>query len=189
MSMISISDEPALPKRRVTLKKWAPEEVDILVARADAYRNKGKRVRWRAIAAETGHHESSCTQKYHQLRKRAADLAARAEIDRRLAEEERKVVLRPPEPRHVPLPVRVQNPEVGVGTSTAKLVMDAQLRARIEVQGITAGLLGDPMPGRSALDKMRAGIVDDPLLPAYHTRFEGAQASRPKITLATGPLR
>jgi len=37
--------------------------------------------------------------------------------------------------------------------SRCALLIDAELRARIEVQGITAGLLGDPLPGRSALDR------------------------------------
>lgn len=37
--------------------------------------------------------------------------------------------------------------------STAALIADAELRTRIALQGITAGLLGDPLPGRSALDR------------------------------------
>lgn len=40
--------------------------------------------------------------------------------------------------------------------STAILVADAELRARIALQGLTAGLLGDPLPGRSALDERKA---------------------------------
>lgn len=69
-------------------------------------------------------------------------------------------------------------------TSTAKLVMDAELRSRIEVQGITGGLLGDPMPGRSALDRKRAGEIESP------TWMDGRAARFiPKITLPTGPLR
>jgi hypothetical protein len=35
------------------------------------------------------------------------------------------------------------------------LVADAELRARIETLGPTGGLLGDPLPGRSALDEKR----------------------------------
>lgn len=33
------------------------------------------------------------------------------------------------------------------------------LLARVAAQGVTAGLLGDPPPGRSALDKKRAGLA------------------------------
>lgn len=40
--------------------------------------------------------------------------------------------------------------------STAVLLADAELRARIALQGLTAGLLGDPLPGRSALDERKA---------------------------------
>lgn len=69
-------------------------------------------------------------------------------------------------------------------TSTAKLVMDAELRSRIEVQGVTAGLLGDPMPGRSALDRKLAGEVDASPPPDRRTCQFG-----PPVTLATGPLR
>jgi hypothetical protein len=39
---------------------------------------------------------------------------------------------------------------------TSALVTDAELRSRIQSQGITAGLLGDPPAGRSALDQKRA---------------------------------
>ena len=41
--------------------------------------------------------------------------------------------------------------------STWSLRTDAELRSRIELVGITAGRLGDPLPGRSALDRKRAG--------------------------------
>lgn len=57
-------------------------------------------------------------------------------------------------------PVRVTNPDAPfnrTNTSTAKLVLDAELRARIEVLGATGGLLGDPLPGRSALDRRIEG--------------------------------
>jgi hypothetical protein len=48
-------------------------------------------------------------------------------------------------------------PSRAVKTST--LVADSELRARIEMVGITAGLLGDPLPGRSALDQMRKALA------------------------------
>lgn len=41
--------------------------------------------------------------------------------------------------------------------STATLLADAELRARIATKGLTAGLLGDPPPGRSALDERNGG--------------------------------
>jgi hypothetical protein len=39
--------------------------------------------------------------------------------------------------------------------STSVLIADADLRGRIATQGLTAGLFGDPPPGRSALDQKR----------------------------------
>lgn len=71
--------------------------------------------------------------------------------------------------------------------STAVLVADAELRARIAVLGLTAGLLGDPLPGRSALDMRLAG-VPEPATPADH-REVALRRLRPTITLAKEPLR
>jgi hypothetical protein len=60
---------------------------------------------------------------------------------------------------------------------------------RAEHLTLTSALLGDPLPGRSALDRRRAGIGDDELPSSYHTRWESRIANRPKITLATEPMR
>ena len=56
----------------------------------------------------------------------------------------------------------------------------------VEYKTLTAAFFRDPPPGRSALDKRNAGIGDD-LPPSNHC--EVYYASRPKITLATEPLR
>lgn len=80
-----------------------------------------------------------------RLAERAAAAAARAKAAEPVAD--RKIA--PGKPTIVPDPPHARS------TSTAKLVMDAELRGRIELQGVTAGLLGDPMPGRSALDRKR----------------------------------
>jgi transposase len=56
----------------------------------------------------------------------------------------------------------------------------------VEYATLTAAFFKDPPPGRSALDKMRAGLVED-LPPSNHR--EVYYASRPKITLATEPMR
>jgi hypothetical protein len=51
-------------------------------------------------------------------------------------------------------------------------------------QTLTAELFGDPLPGRSALDRLRAGIVDEP-------DVDRRPVHRPvaPITLATEPMR
>ncbi len=56
-----------------------------------------------------------------------------------------------------PLKVTVADPPFNrPSASSWKLRTDAELRARIHLVGITAGLLGDPLPGRSALDRRNA---------------------------------
>lgn len=180
------SIEPTLPKKRIERKKWTQPEIDLLLSMVDGFKSEGIRPRWREIAAATGHHDNSCVVKYQAIRSREADLKARAEIDKRIAEREARPTFRAPDPGKLPLVARVSSPDFGVGVSTARLKADAEMRARIEILGVTGGLLGDPLPGRSVLDKRRAGIVDD-LPPSNHR--EVYYASRPKITLATEPLR
>lgn len=67
-------------------------------------------------------------------------------------------------------------------TSTAVLRFDAEIRARVTEKGVTAGLLGDPVRGRSALDRKRAGIVEP------RVRHFGEDRSIKKPTLASKPL-
>ena len=61
-----------------------------------------------------------------------------------------------PTPAPLPSPIALPASLRPRRMSTAILIADADLRARIAVQGLTAGLLGDPMPGRSALDQRKA---------------------------------
>ncbi len=68
-----------------------------------------------------------------------------------------------------------------VAVSTSLLIVDAELRSRIAVLGITGGLQGDPEPGRSALDKR--DIVEPVAPPTQGVR------SPPRVTLATAPLK
>lgn len=83
------------------------------------------------------------------------------------------------------VPARRPRDAHGMGTSTHRLMVDAELRSRIAEQGVTAGLLGDPLPGRSALDRKRAGEMT-----AEHVdRRKAAEIWRqgPPVTLAGGP--
>ena len=60
----------------------------------------------------------------------------------------------------VPQPIIQQappSPKPSRAVRNSMLEADAELLARIELVGITAGLCGDPLPGRSALDKRNAG--------------------------------
>lgn len=37
-------------------------------------------------------------------------------------------------------------------------LMEREIMSRLKPQSLTARIMGDPLPGRSALDKMRAGL-------------------------------
>lgn len=64
---------------------------------------------------------------------------------------------------HAPLPqLAAAEPPSPTRVSYSTLLADAELRARIEIRGITGGLCGDPAPGRSALDRKLAGEPDPP---------------------------
>lgn len=93
---------------------------------------------------EVGRQRSSVDIDLEAKRKRAARL-----LQASLAHAALTPAIVPP-PRQIP-------PASGASMSTAVLMLDAELRNRIAEFGITAGLLGDPPPGRSALDKKRAG--------------------------------
>lgn len=287
--------EPALPKKTIEHNRWTEREVEILISMASVFVDQGKRIRWREIAQETGHHESSCVLKYHTIRSRIAGRLARELIDADLAV---KKTLKP-EPPRARIIGPVKNPkwtaeemalleklhsdglswtEVAdrlhrtegacttkmsdIRRSRAKVTGDPPLKSRVpwseedvaelirlrevekmlwsdidkrfnraagascckyqglrrgneqvskygaggrinttEVdrlrmarralahQTLTAAFFGDPLPGYSALDKMRAGIVDEALPDRYHTRWDSRVANRPRITLATEPMR
>lgn len=139
---------------------------------------------YEVAAPLVGHSINSCRTKMSELRAPIRRAEQRnGYVARRLS------ALPPPasiakRPLAPMLPTRIDDAPHLRTTSTAKLVMDAELRSRIAVQGVTAGLLGDPMPGRSALDKQRAGIVDAPAVTNGRPREFAAP-----VTLATGPLR
>jgi hypothetical protein len=92
-----------------------------------------------------------------------------------------KLLARPPKP--APLPVAVHQAAAtkpsGRQVSTHVLIADAELRSRIALQGLTAGLFGDPLPGRSALDQRNAGDLGS--APRIDRRISG-----PKPTLSQG---
>jgi hypothetical protein len=241
--------EPALPKKTLGRNKWTDQEVDTLMSMAAEFADQQKRIRWREIAAATGHHESSCALKYHTIRSRAAGRLARELIDADQAAKQAVNAIKPVRPTSAgaypvwsadedarllkacdgdavqgikawqalaeTFPGRsfyaVRQRYLSLRNQPAGIVRDRDRMSRplrpqkrapagikahpeplpqAEYATITAAFFRDPPPGRSALDKMRAGIAEDHPLPSrYHTRWEAAQASRPKITLATEPMR
>lgn len=240
--MSELFNEPALPKKTIEHNKWTEREVGILMSMASEFTDQGKRVRWRKIAAATGHHESSCALKYHTIRSRAAGRLARELIDADLAANNHpaKPVKAPYGGKGAPVwsaeddvrllaacqgktisgeaawrkiaegfPGRsfravrqrfldLRNRAAGIKSERAfRSRARPQLRTTAEKRmafvkppppqhlTLTSALFGDPPLGRSALDKMRAGIVDAP------DPVDRRIVHRPvaPITLATEPMR
>lgn len=148
--------------RGKTKSPWTPDQLDLL------QRMIAKGYGYGYTASMVGHSLLSCRTKMSEIRSALRE----GRVIGALAP---SPVSAPPKPSRLPssapiasrplapiLPKAVAEAPYLRATSTAKFVMDAELRARIEVQGVTAGLLGDPLPGRSALDRKRAGIVEAP---------------------------
>jgi hypothetical protein len=140
-----------------------------------------------AAACSVAHHSIKTRRLCAEARDKAREIAQREQIARReawFAEAAKKPA--PPSLAEVNRRSRLASQTAprareiqgsGMAVSTSLLLIDAELRARIEILGPTGGMLGDPMPGRSALDRRRLGIPD----PAPSMQ---GQRPIPKITLA-----
>lgn len=140
--------------------RWLKPQLDLMVRLVDEAKAAGRRPNFGVIAPQVGHPISSCQQMMTRIRHarlREIALAERASADR--FERELNAKQQPPETVHPParMNIRAEAP-FSRSTSTHILVADAELRARIEVCGLTGGLFGDPIPGRSALDEKRSRL-------------------------------
>lgn len=119
---------------RIGVNPWTAEQKEKLERMAIA------RQPWDDIATECGHPKSSCQSTLSYLRRQ-----------RKLAKGE------PIRSYHkAGTPYVAPLPPTGRHRRMSTLVQDAELRARIEILGATGGLLGDPLPGRSALDQKQS---------------------------------
>ena len=130
---------------------WLPFEIDLM------RRLVANGIDYETISERVGHPALSCRSKMSEIRRNPQASEAMAERAAALPA--------PPKPRKIrnrqtirapaapPPPVDVPFTRT---TSTIRYALDAELRGRIATQGVTAGLLGDPLPGRSALDKRNA---------------------------------
>lgn len=137
--------------------QWSESEVALLI------KLKAEGKPWKFIAeALPRHSRSACEQRYYSRngRPKPAERPAARTIVVQQAKDTRTAS------RAVP---------------TSRLVIDAEIRARIELQGLTAGLLGDPPAGRSALDK-RLGGVAEPVAPPTQGRRPPAAVTLAKAS-------
>lgn len=136
--------------------RWTQQQFDLMAELRSAGAS------WGETALAVHHPISSCqqmmsNQKNARLRKalrEAADLVAAIEPASKQKGMVKPKPLRPP----VPPPKTIETDYAHSSISTAKLIMDAELRGRIEVLGLTGGMFGDPLPGRSALDRKKEGV-------------------------------
>ncbi|WP_375782887.1 SANT/Myb-like DNA-binding domain-containing protein [Bradyrhizobium sp. Pha-3] len=164
-------------------KPWTTRQTQILLTAVREARSGMVRVRvpWEKVAEEVGHSVSSCKDKFANMRKRDS-----IQLIRKLCGRDRDPA--PVEPIEIaaptaPEPARAPAPSAYIDfnrpASPFRFGFDADIRARVAEQGATAGLLGDPKPGRSALDAMRRGEVSEPGVPRNGYRLA-------RITLAGG---
>lgn len=109
---------------------------------------------WPEVSTECQHPISSCESMWSLIRR-----TRRKALGDTTAPTRRKKFK-----RYVPPPMQTAPAPEPTGRTrhTSTLVQDAELRARIAIQGPN-GLLGDPPPGRSALDQRRAEIANAPM--------------------------
>jgi hypothetical protein len=122
-------------------KPWTPQQLRHLVTmKAD-----GKP--WDDISRRTGHPIAACQVKLSEVRRKERGGALWT--------------------RSYGAPV-VIIPDVPAGaTPVLRLSQHIDFASRIAAQGLTAGLCGDPLPGRSALDKrIQSGVALHPPLAA-----------------------
>jgi hypothetical protein len=120
-----------------------------------AHYERGRRVPWKRYAKELGHTVKACSAEAHNIRERVRNEAMK---DRSASSWAPAKSLRRKTQLFAPRETikTCECLDHRIATSTAKFAGEAEIRNRISVQGLTAGLFGDPLPGRSALDQKRA---------------------------------
>jgi hypothetical protein len=142
---------------------WSVEQIETMERMVEQAVAERRCPNWKVIGQAVGHSAvASCTRMSDlRIKRRNAAEKARlqaAGIDTAPPVAKKNQPKKPPPAPVMVIAVKRRLPDYAshtVATSTHMLVADAELRARIETQGITAGLLGDPLPGRSALDQRK----------------------------------
>ena len=150
-----------MPRKPYTERTgWTPQQIAIVERYMDDANRRKTFARWDLYEEEIGHPVSSIRSMAHFIRCRRRDSAARdvRHTLRALADalagplpEKPASAVKLPAPK--PVPTRAPGDLVDTMrcTSTAQLMLHSEIRSR------TGNWFGDPAPGRSALDKKRAG--------------------------------
>lgn len=153
-----------MPRRYVPRKnanRWTAEQKLLL----EQMRDDGKD--WPEIAAACDHPKGSCQATLSQIRRDR----------RRAAGEEIIVIPRKKFKCYVPPPPEPIAEPTARTWRMSTLVQDAELRARVAILGPN-GLLGDPLPGRSALDqRLAAAAASEPPKPPRRSSLEQTRNS------------
>jgi hypothetical protein len=123
-----------------------------------AHYERGRRVHWKRYATEIGHTVKACSAEAHNIRERVRNEAMKESSSKSWTPAK---TLRRKTQRFIPRETvkTCDCLDHRISTSTARFKVEAEIRNRISVQGLTAGIFGDPMPGRSALDQKRGESV------------------------------
>ena len=137
---------------------WGPNTQWTVPRRAKLARlydaaKRTKRFSWPEIAAAMNSSVASCQQTMYYIRKeRGQATTYHLAVDSPPPPVSPRRPLPPPPPQPA-----TAAPILSRHVGAARLAMMAEIGARIALQGATAGLMGDPPPGRSALDQRRGG--------------------------------
>lgn len=144
-----------MPRKPYTDRSsWTLDQIAIVERLIELARGIRGGTRWADHVEAIGHPLSSITSMAHYLRNKTLKDRYRVEnegLRQRARDAARAAREKPAAPRdyagHMSL------------TPKCKLVFDQELLDRIRERGLTAGFFGDPLPGRSALDRKLAAIV------------------------------
>lgn len=152
--LIHIAGRP----RMKDYNRWTEEQSDRHIQIIEDHAANRQTVRWDSYAAELGHSAKMCRDRASEVRRRWRAEKQSAERALLRSDADNAVSCRSKSPAVAP-PIARPAADIDImrATSTARFRFAAEMASRIGAQGITAGLLGDPPPGRSALDKQRAG--------------------------------
>lgn len=108
---------------------------------------------WREIAEQLGRTAATCCWTYHHYHAKLRLALAREHGAAPVAKPPAKRSGRPARRITRPFKARASRADAPLNRPRYFHDADMDLRGRIDRQGITAGLCGDPPPGRSALDQ------------------------------------